>query len=439
MKKLLFFWDKLTSTFWFVPVLIILTAIGLAPGFVYLDSRVAWEGGGLARYLLTSSAGSARSILTTIAGAMIGVAGTVFSITLVALTLASSQFGPRLIRNFMYDRLNQVVLGSYIALFIYSLLVLNTIKENGDFVFIPSFSILLALIGAVANIILLIVFIHHIAIGIQADKVISDISTAMSAHIRTLFPEIRGDEKDEELDRDLPAMLAAFPEKRPFLAGRSGYLQYADYGSLVSLATSNDLLIELHVRPGDYLVKDSGMGLIHSLEALEQAVADKAAGSFIVGDTRTHQQDAEHSIHQLVEIAARALSPGVNDPYTAIACIDNLTSALAYLSTVKFPSRFHADPDGHIRLVADALTFEGMLNAAFNQIRQYAKGSPSVVIRLMEALIRLDKMAVRPEQKRAIKKHAAMVMRMAENTFDEPNDVADLKERSKHVLERGQP
>ena len=435
MKKLLFLWDKLTSTFWFVPVLIILTAIGLAFGFVYLDSRLALSPNGMGRYLLTSSAGSARSVLTTIAGAMIGVAGTVFSITLVALTLASSQLGPRLIRNFMYDRLNQVVLGSYIALFIYCLLVLNTIKETEDLVFLPSFAILLALVGAVGNIVLLIVFIHHIAVSIQADKVVSDISTAMSAHIRNLFADVESDEASDSSAHDLEGLRATFPEKRPFKAGRSGYLQYADYDALLAMAASKDLLIELHFRPGGYLVQGARMGLIHSRKELEQSVAEEAAACFIVGDTRTHQQDAEHSIHQMVEIAARALSPGVNDPYTAIACIDNLTSVLAYLSTVPFPTGIHADPEDHVRLIADVLTFEGMLDAAFNQIRQYAKGNPSVVIRLMEALIQLHEIALRPRQKQAIEKHAGMVLHMAENTFDEPNDVADLKERSKHVLE----
>ncbi|MCF8399055.1 MAG: DUF2254 domain-containing protein, partial [Bacteroidales bacterium] len=121
MKKLLFFWNKLQATFWFVPVLIILFSILLAIGFVYLDQNIAFSQGGLERFFFVHSVDSARSILSTISGAMIGVAGTVFSVTLVALTLASSQLGPRLIKNFMYVRLNQIVLGSYVSTYLYCL------------------------------------------------------------------------------------------------------------------------------------------------------------------------------------------------------------------------------------------------------------------------------------------------------------------------------
>jgi len=148
MKKLLFFWSELKATFWFIPVLIILLSILLAIGFVYADDVTTFSQDGLGRFLFVNSVDSARSILTTISGAMIGVAGTVFSVTLVALTLASSQLGPRLIKNFMYVRLNQVVLGSYISTYLYCLIVLNAIRETGGDTFIPVLSILIAIIAA---------------------------------------------------------------------------------------------------------------------------------------------------------------------------------------------------------------------------------------------------------------------------------------------------
>jgi len=359
MKKLMFFWSKLKATFWFIPVFIILIAACLAMVLIFLDTRLNFSTDGIGRYLFIGSVDSARSILSTISGAMIGVAGTVFSITLVALTLASSQFGSRLIRNFMYDHLNQIVLGTYISTFIYCLIILHAIKEKGTFEFIPSLSVMVALVAAVANIILLIVFIHHIAISIQADKVIADISESLSRNLETLFPEKIGDETDEE----------------------------------------------------------------------------KIQNQFIVGKFRTPQQDAEHAIHQMVEIAARALSPGVNDPYTAATCLDNLTSTMSYLSEVKFPSRYRFDEEGKLRIIADRTTFEGMLDAAFNQIRQFAEGSPAVVIRLMESLITINKFARRQNHKNAIKKHAGMVLNMAKKTFPESNDLKDLQERSKLILD----
>ncbi|MEX2396502.1 MAG: DUF2254 family protein, partial [Balneolales bacterium] len=176
MKKVLFFWKELIATFWFLPVIIIGFSVALSIGLLTLDSKVTISQEGWIRFFLVNNSDSARSILSTISGAMIGVAGTVFSVTLVALTLASSQLGPRLIQNFMYIRLNQVVLGSYISTYLYCLLVLNAVSEDNEFTFIPSISILAAILAAITNIILLIVFIHQIAINIQADKVISDIS-----------------------------------------------------------------------------------------------------------------------------------------------------------------------------------------------------------------------------------------------------------------------
>lgn len=157
MKKLLFIWQELSASFWFIPIMMLLLAIGSAFGFIYLDNQIEYARGGLFKYLLPASAESARNILTIIAGAMIGIAGTVFSITLVVLTLASSQLGSRLVRNFMYDKLNQVVLGTYVSTFVYCLLVLSSLNQNGNFHFVPVISLFAALVAAIAGIILLII------------------------------------------------------------------------------------------------------------------------------------------------------------------------------------------------------------------------------------------------------------------------------------------
>ncbi len=435
MKKLLFLWEELKTSFWFVPALIIAAAIALAIGFLYLDNLIHFQPSGIIQYIFTGSTDSARAVLSTISGAMIGVAGTVFSITLVALTLASSQFGSRLLRNFMHERLNQVVLGTYISTYVYCLIVLNTVKETDQVSFIPTFSVFVAILAAVANIVLLIIFIHHIAISIQADKVISDISVSLSKNINALFPEEMGEEPEPKAAPEVEVLKAKFRYRQSVKASRSGYLQYIDQEGIFDKANEMDWFISLHFRPGDFLVKDLEIATIHSHEKHEEKVLERLADNFIIGDVRTPQQDAEFSIHQMVEIAARALSPGVNDPYTAIACIDNLTSTMCYLTKVKFPSRYRYDEKENLRVMVEALTFEGMLNAAFNQIRQFAKGSPSVVIRLMEALITIHRFARNHEQKRAVQTHAEMVLRLAENSFEEKNDLEDMRKRSKQIIE----
>jgi uncharacterized membrane protein len=435
MKKASYSWNELKSTFWFFPVLAISLAIFLAFIFLYFDSKIG-SPQGLWQYIFISDANSARSILSTIAGVMIGVAGTVFSIILVVLTLASSQFGSRLIRNFMHVRLNQVVLGAYISTFAYCLIILNAIRNNDQVVFIPSFSIFVAILSTVANIILLIFFIHNTAVSIQVNTVISDISDSLSKNIKTLFPEAEEDNLDEEKEQDENLIKRGFREKQPLSASKSGYLRYISFESLIGLAVELDILIELHFRPGDYLVKDVELGTVYSQDTFEKEKISRLQTQFIVGKNRSQQQDAEHSIHQMVEIADRALSSGINDPYTAITCIDNLTATMCYLATTEFPSKYLQDKDGKLRIIVHPLTYEGMLDAAFNQIRQYAKGNPAVIIRLMEALITINKFTKRKKHKKAIEKHARMVLNVGNKSFDEPNDINDLKERSRQILSK---
>jgi uncharacterized membrane protein len=430
MKKLQFFWDELNSSFWFIPILMLLITMGSAVGFIYLDSQIEDSPEGVLKYLLPASVDSARSILTIIAGAMIGIAGTVFSITLVVLTLASSQLGSRLVRNFMYDKLNQVVLGTYVSSFVYCLIVLSSIKEDEDFNFVPAISVIVALASAIAGIILLVIFIHHVSMSIQSDKVISDISDAMSKSIRKLFPDDIGLEEEKPVP-DIDMLKQKYAFKQDVRCKRSGYLQSVDGDGLLHIAKENNYIIILQHRPGDYLVQNMVLCEVLCNEECSEEVNEKIQDDLIIGKVRTPLQDAEFSIHQMVEVASRALSPGVNDPYTAIACIDNLTSVMCYLTGVEFPSPYRYDSDNKLRVIADNHTFAGMLNAAFNQIRQYAEGSPSVMIRLLEAMISINSFARTSNQKKQIAQHAKMVMKAAERTFKENRDIEDMKERFK--------
>ncbi len=434
MNKILFKWSELKATFWFIPVIIIFCSVLLSTVLVYLDGFINFPEEGLSHFFFVKSPDSARSILSTISGAMIGVAGTVFSVTLVALTLASSQFGPRLIKNFMYVRLNQVVLGSYISTYLYCLLVLNAIKGGGDYIFIPSLSILVAILAAGANIILLIIFIHQIAVSIQADKVISDISDFLSKQLKTLFPEkMEQDEEDDE-EFDASTVKSGFSKSIPVNAPKSGYLQYIDNENLMEILTTRNALLELHYRPGGYLVDGMKIGLLHTKEEWNKEDFKKLFKQFVIGKTKTSQQDIEYSIHQMVEIAVRALSPGVNDPYTAITCIDNLTATSSFLAQVKFPSKYRFDKEDNLRIIADNVDFKGVLDASFNQIRQFSAGNPAVIIRLMEALTTILGFVKNEKYKKTVIRHAEMVMTTGRQTIKEKNDIQDLINRSTNIL-----
>lgn len=437
MKKIIFFLKELLATFWFLPVLIIGFAILLSMAMVSLDNSISISQEGWVRFFLVNSSDSARSILSTISGAMIGVAGTVFSVTLVALTLASSQFGPRLIKKFMYVRLNQIVLGSYISTYLYCLLVLNSVSDSNNYSFIPPISILVAILAAIANIILLIIFIHQIAVSIQADKVVSDISDFIARQVKALFPEKMGDELEKEELTDSVLGISAYPYKVSIKCTQSGYIQYIDSEGLMGHVTKHNALLELFNRPGSFIVEGAELGVLYSYTPFEDAAVKHLIDQFVIGKIKTAQQDLEFSIHQMVEIAARALSPGVNDPFTAIACIDNLTSTMCYLAEAKFPSKYRFDKDNHLRIVTDALNFEGVLDAAFNQIRQFSKDSPAVIIRLMEALTTIIKFTSTEGHRESVIKHAEMVLRLGEHNIQEKNDLEDLIQRADKILEKG--
>jgi uncharacterized membrane protein len=436
MGKVRFLWEELMGSFWFIPILIILFSIGLASTLIYFDRTVDIESMGVLRNILTESADSARSVLSTISGAMIGVAGTVFSITLVALTLATSQFGSRLLKNFMHERLNQVVLGTYVSTYVYCLIILNVIKDNDNEVFIPTLSILVAILAAIGNIILLIVFIHHISISIQASKVISDISSSLMKNIESIFSE----ELDEENPtgtsntESLDHYTKEFPHSKELKSPKSGYLQYLYNESLFKVAKKNEYIIVTLHRIGSYIVKNQPIITLYSKTEFTEKSVISFEDHMILGNSRTTQRDAEHSIHQMVEIACRALSPGINDPFTAISCIDNLTSTLCYLTEVKFPSKYKFDEEDQLRYVHKPLTYQGALDAAFLQIRQFSKGSPSVVIRLMEAMITIYNYTHHNIHKKAVREHAEMIMKVAENSFEESHDLEDIRKRSEAIL-----
>jgi uncharacterized membrane protein len=434
MKKLLFKWRELKATFWFVPVIMIITSILLSVALVYTDGQITVSHEGWGRYFFVNSSDSARSILSTISGAMMGVAGTVFSITLVALTLASSQFGPRLIKNFMYVRLNQIVLGAYISTYLYCLIVLNSVQDNNDYTFIPSISIFVAIIAAITNIVLLIVFIHQIAVSLQADKVVSNISEFISQHVVTLFPEKAGDGKQTDKSVDRSAIISGYRNRIPVLAHKSGYLQYIDNDTLTKIFCKHHSLIELYKRPGDHLVEGLQIGLLYSNGQWDNDVLENIQQQFEIGNIKTSQQDLEFSIHQMVEIALRALSPGINDPYTAIACIDNLKATMCYLAQAKFPSRYLFDDKENLRIIAHTIDFEGALDAAFNQIRQFSGGSPAVMIRLMEALTTIRGFTTDESHIKSVLRHAEMVLNIGKQTIKEENDLLDLSSRAEKIL-----
>jgi len=433
-NKLLFFWREIKSSFWFLPSLIILIAICFAFGLIYLDNYVSLDPKGIARYAFSGSVQSARTVLSTISGAMITVAGTVFSITLVALALAASQFGSRILRSFMTQRINQVVLGSYIATYVYTLIVLNSISDTMPVRFVPVISVAFAIIVTIANIILLIIFIHHIAVSIQADHIIAEITRTFFNDAKYHFAQTKNNNNNHGAMEESEDYSSRFAHQVDFSINEYGYLQDINYEKIFDFAVDHHSLIVLNKKPGDFLVNESKVGCIYSNEIIAEEKTEELKDAIIIGKLRTPQQDAEYSIQQIVQIAVRALSPSINDPFTAITCIHNLTSILCYLTGINFPSGAWHDENGKLRIILQTLQFEDILNASFNQIKNYSPGNPVIFQTLMDSLNTIYIFSQSDEQRDAIRQYAFSVLSLADKTIKDENDLNALRKSSSGIL-----
>lgn len=427
-------WETVRASYWFLPSLMTLAAVGVAQGMIRVDEML---GPGVAPgWLYSGGPEGARAVLAVVAGSVMSTAGVTFSITIAVLTMASGQFGPRLLQNFMRDRGNQTVLGTFLATFIYSLLVLRTVRggeEAGSFV--PNASVTVGVLLGLASLGVLIYFIHHTAVTIQAPHVVAGVARDLHHHIGRIFPEHLGAAVPPGEAEALS--VRALREGAVVPAPRDGYLQGVDEGELMDLCVAHDLVIRLEQRPGAFLTCDAPLVRIWPPERATEAVCRGVRRATVLGSQRTQTQDAEFALDQLVEVAVRALSPGINDPFTAIHCIDGLSGALCHLARRRLPAAARCGPDGRVRIVLrNPLTFTGMVDGAFNQIRQYGRGSTAVLARLMEALGRVAACVDDPGERAVLRTHAEMVRRAARESLPEPHDREVLEGRYREVLAR---
>lgn len=381
--QLLGLWSRIRSSYWFLPSLMLIMSVALSLFMIRLDEAVeiSWIRG--VAWLYINEAESARTLLSTIAGSMITVAGITYSIVIVALTLASSQFGPRLLRNFMRDTGNQVVLGTYIATFMYCLLILRNVRMIDGVAFIPHLSIALALFLATLSLGVLIYFIHHAAASIQISSILAGVGKEMESNIAQFFPERIGEEPPEETAPRLPRGFTR--EAAPLSTLKSGYLQTVDEDGLYELAREHDLLLSLNYRPGDFVVEGGELVKLWPGERLTDALKTAIRNKFIIGDYRTQGQDLGFLFDQLVEVAARALSPGINDPFTALLCIDRIGAGLAFMTERKIPSAYRYD-SGKLRVIAVPVSFEDAVSRSFGPIRRYGAGSLLIILALFRVI-----------------------------------------------------
>lgn len=412
------------SNLWFIPTVMTATALVLAAFLVLLDAHLAARPDLRLRWVFHNGPDGARGVLETIAGSMVTVAGTVFSVVIVALTLASLQFSPRILRNFMQDQINQIVLGAFIATFAYSLLVLSTVKDT----FVPVLAVSVAMLLALGCTGLLISFIHHTAESIQASAIIARIHHETIAAIDRLFPEGEAAEVEAcpEPPKTAPAVLKVLT---------TGYLQKIDEAAVIRAATAADVVLRMERRIGDFVILESPLFSVWPAERLNRTLSQRLSRTIHIGDHATIEQNARFGIRQIVDIAVRSLSPAVNDPTTAVTCVDFLGPILCRLAERQTPTRTRADAHGGVRLFMRVPTFAEFVETAFNQIREYGQSDVAVTLRLLETLTRLGERVQDSQQRTVLWQHVCLIASGADRGIWAAHDRAAVNARLQQVAQ----
>lgn len=431
--KLRHWWQEMRSSFWFVPAVIVLGAVGLAIVLITVDATV--DPNVFVKWPLVFGAGAAgsRGLLMAVASSMITVAGVVFSITIVALALTSSQYTSRVFRNFMRDRINQEVLGVFVGIFAYCLVVLRTIRGGDERIFVPSLAVLGGLILAFIGIAFLIYFIHHVSKSIQAASIIATAAQETISAVDSLFPKGLGEGGDEEVEGN-PAISLANQPWFAVPARKTGYIESIDMEALLDVAREHRIIVRMERGIGEFVVECTPLvSVVNPAGPDDEATADLNA-VYVISRQRTVEQDAAFGIRQIVDIAMKALSPGINETTTAVMCVDYLTAILVRLVDRRIVPA-HLLDQGELRVITRGPSFESLLAEAFDQIRQNAAGNVAIMVRMLDALQIIARLTASPSRRQAVSEEMQWIAELAERTIESPHDWAQFESRLTRVRE----
>lgn len=427
--------DTLLRNFWFLPGLMMAGGIGL---YLLADAfntshwvRVLQRNG----VIYSGGFAEAQTILTVIAQTMVAIASLSFATVAVVLTLATSQFGHRLVRSFMRDKPTQFAFGIFVTTFIYALLVLYAVSDAGAGAAVPGLSVSIAFYLAVTAGATLIYFTHHIAQMIAAPSVIAEVGEEMDLTIDRAWPPRAGDVRHtidaeamqavrRQLDDDSVVVHCAGP----------GYIQTLDTTGLTILATECDVVIEMLRRPGDYLFDGTPIARVSPSRRCDRKLAGKVRQSMVIGKHRTPVQDLRFAFNQIAEIAVRAMSPALNDPFTALDCVNRIGAGIGRLAVREEPSAFQCDANGQVRLIIEPVGFEEVVGAAFTPVRNYSRESVIVTLQMLHALRELAPRLQNGDQRRAVALQAALIRRGADEGLSEAHDRQSAQEAYQSVL-----
>ena len=402
----------LTHRFWAIPLLFAIAASLLALAVTAIDESL--DTSLRLPFLFAGGPEGARALLAAIITSMISFTALVFSITIVVLQLTSSQFSPRVLRSFLEDRFNQVALGVFVATFVYALVVLRGVQGTAQVEpFVPQIGVTLAFAFVLASVLVFLAYIHHIAQSIRAATILASIADDTRALLDERFP---ADTQPE------PVLSPRNGPTRTITADRPGVVQWVDDTALADAANSQGVCIELIRAVGEFVATGAPLALVHGEAPFED---DLLYAAVHVGRERSMDEDVGFGLRQLVDIAERALSPGINDPSTAVQSLDHLHDLVRRLATRALPPRQRSADNGRLLLWVPQPQFADYLALAFDEIAYWGRDSPRVRRRLQVALRDLEA-AARPEHRppviAAIARHQGLPVSPAVDALS-PTDI----------------
>lgn len=431
MTKLRALWWRIVGSLWFVPALMVIGAVLLAGGLVEAETLVEVKLGERWPRFFGAAADGARGMLQAIAGSMITVAGVVFSVTLVALSLAASQYSPRVLRAFMADRPTQVVLGTFVGIFAYCLVVLRTIRGgDGDAAFVPSIAVSAGLVLAFVGIGLLVFFIHHLASSIEASSIMGRVGAATLRAVDGLFPQEVGEPAEETR-----ALETVGETWAPVAARETGYIVSVDDKGLLALARARGRVVRMEHGIGDFVVAGRPLASLDGRDAASEQDETDLNACYSFGRQRTIEQDVGFGIQQLVDIGQKALSPGINDPTTAIMCVDRLTEIMARLARRRIESPYRRD-EGRLRVIAAGPSFAHLVELAYAELRNDARGKRPVLRRLLWSVEEAGASTGDPVRRRVLAAHARGIAEAAQRETEAPQERDEIVAAAVRLAQR---
>ena len=396
---------QLRADLWRVPFALCLAAVLLFVVTIEVDRAAARGAVTLPEWISIGGPDDARAILGAMLTAVSTVLALIFSVALLVLSMAVSQFGPRILYRFVRDGITQVTIGLFLATFVHTLLAFVVMRQQGHREFVPQLTLCCSVSLVMVSFVFLVVFSHRIAMSIQTQNVVARIVADLDGALVEWWAEAGAHAEPARSlsgEVELEALLSRCAEEGAVVrATRTGFIQKIDHLSLVAAAERTQAVVRLLYRPGQFVMENAVLGYVVPPGPAAELAA--LVGRHVrIGMYRTLKQDLEFGIAQLVEIALRALSPAVNDTFTGLTCVDWLGDELRAFALRGETSGAWLGPSGAVRLVRPPLRASRLIKGAFDQIRQAAAGYPAVSIRLLQTFGRLAEQVESPQVREAL-------------------------------------